>query len=187
MKKILLIVAASLLTVSAFAQPKFAHVNFAELVQLMPEADSARAAMEASNKEIQETYQAMVEEYQSKYAAYQQKAESWTPAIRESKEKELQGIVSRITEFENSIQNDLAQQQQTLMAPIQKKASDAVNAIAKKNGYIYVFDRSSILYIDESQSVDITAEARKALNIPEGRTIESLQQELAAKAATAQQ
>lgn len=50
MKKIFLIVATSLLSLAAVAQPKFAHVNFAELVQLMPEADAARAALDASNK-----------------------------------------------------------------------------------------------------------------------------------------
>ena len=131
MKKILLIAAASLLSVAAFAQLKVAHVNFAELVQLMPEADTARAAMEASSKEAQETYTAMVEEYNTKYSAYQQKASSWTPAIRESKEKELQGIITRINEFDQSIQAELQQQQQLLMAPIQKKAMDTVNQLAK--------------------------------------------------------
>jgi hypothetical protein len=34
--------------------------------------------------------------------------------------------------------------------------------------------------------IDLTAEARTALNIPEGRTLEQLQQELAAKAQAAQ-
>ncbi len=186
MKKIILIAATSLLSIAAFAQPKFAHVNYAELVQLMPEADEARAAMEASNKEVQETYTAMVEEYNTKFATYQQKQSSWTPAVRETKEKEIQGIVSRIQEFEQSIQSELQQQQQTLMAPIQKKANDVVKALAKEGGYIYVFDVNSPLYIDETQSVDLTPAARKALNIPEGRTIESLQQELAAKAASEQ-
>ena len=60
MKKILLIAATALVAISAAAQPKFAHVNFSELVQLSPEADKARATMAASSKEAQETYQAMV-------------------------------------------------------------------------------------------------------------------------------
>lgn len=187
MKKILLVAAASLIALSAAAQPKFAHVNFAELVQLMPESDAARDALEASNKEVQETYRAMVEEYQSKYSTYQQKSGTWSQSIRESKEKELQSIVQRIQEFEQSIESDMAQQQQQLMAPIQKKAMDTVNDLAKKGGYVYVFDKNSVLYIDETQSTDLTPAARKALNIPAGRTIESLQQELAAKAAAAQQ
>ena len=183
MKKVIMLAVASLFAFSAVAQPKFAHVNFAELVQLMPEADEARTALEASNKEIQETYTAMVEEYNSKYAVYQQKAETWTPAVRQSKEKELQGIVSRISEFESSIERELAQQQQTLMAPIQKKAIDTVNKLAKEGGYIYVIDVNGALYIDDTQSIDLTPAARKILGIPEGRTLESLQQELAAKAA----
>ena len=183
MKKIFLIVATSLLSLAAVAQPKFAHVNFAELVQLMPEADAARAALDASNKEIQETYSAMVEEYQTKYTAYQQKASTWTPAIRESKEKELQGIVTRIQEFEQSIQTDLQQQQQTLMAPIYEKARKVVEELAKAGSYIYVFDVNSMLYYDATQSTDLTPAARKAINIPEGRTLETLQAELQAQQA----
>lgn len=182
MKKIITIVAVSLLAVTAFAQPKFAHVNFAELVQLMPESDEARATMQASSTEAQETYQAMVEEFQSKYQTYSQKAATWTPAIRETKEKELTEIQSRIQTFEQSIQSELAQQQQTLMAPIQQKANETVQKLAKEGGFVYVFDVSTLLYFDPSQSVDLTPVARKALGIKEGRTLETLQQELAAQA-----
>ena len=49
MKKILLIAAMAFVSAAGFAQNKFAHVNFTELVQLMPEADEARATMTASS------------------------------------------------------------------------------------------------------------------------------------------
>lgn len=182
MKKIVLIAAAAFGAFTCFAQPKFAHVNMTELVQLMPEMDQARTAMNASSKEAQDTYQAMVEEFNSKYSQYQQKASTWTPVIRESKEKELGEIQQRIQEFQESVQAELQQQQQQLMAPIQKKAQETVSNIAKAAGYIYVFDISTILYLDPAQSTDITAEARKALGIPEDRTLESLQAELQAQA-----
>ena len=123
----------------------------------------------------------MVEEYQAKYTTYSQKASTWTTAIRESKEKELMEIQQRIQDFDQSIQKELTEMQQMLMAPIQKKAMDTVNALAKDGGYIYVFDKTSILYIDEAQSTDLTPAARKALGIPEGRTLETLQQEIAAR------
>jgi hypothetical protein len=42
------------------------------------------------------------------------------------------------------------------------------------------------LYLDDKQTVDLTQEARKALNIPEGRTLESLQKELQAQQAAQQ-
>ena len=182
MKKILLVAALAAMSVAGFAQNKFAHVNFSELVQLMPEADQARATMDASSKEARETYQAMADEFNTKYQQYQQKANTWTPAIRESKEKELADIQQRIQEFEQTVQAELQQQQQQLMAPIYKKAQDTIEDLAKKGGYVFVFDKGSALYIDPAQSDDLTAAARKVLGIPEGRTMESLQAELQAQA-----
>lgn len=88
MKKVILIAAAALMTLSASAQNlKFAHVNFNELVMLQPAADSARAQLAASQQDAQDTFKSMQDEFQAKYTQYQQKVNTWTPAIRESKEK----------------------------------------------------------------------------------------------------
>lgn len=188
MKKIIVVIAAAALAaVAANAQSyKFAHVNFQELVQLMPEMDSARVQLDAASKEAQETLQAMAQELNNKYSQYEQKSAEWSAAIRQSKERELSEIQSRIQDFQQSIQQELNQLQNQLMAPIYQKAQEAVTAIAKAAGYIYVFDNSQVLYVDTAQSTDITPSARESLNIPEDRTLESLQQELQAQAAAAQ-
>ncbi len=187
MKKIIIILAAALVGFSATAQNlKFAHVNFQELVQLMPEMDSARVQSEVASREAQETYQAMVAEFQSKYQQFEQKQATWTPAVLESKQKELGEIQNRIQEFEQAIQQDMQQMQNTLMAPIYQKAQETVTKMAKASGYIYVFDASNILYIDATQSTDLTKEARKVLGIADDKTMESLQAELQAKAQQAQ-
>ena len=112
MKKIFLIAAMAVASVAASAQDfKFGYVDFTELVQLMPEADSARVKTEAASLEAQETYQSMVEEYQTKGQQFQQKQATWTPAIRESKAAELQQIEYRIQEFQQAAQQDLQQLQ----------------------------------------------------------------------------
>lgn len=183
MKKIILVAVAAVLTLSASAQSlKFAHVNYTELVQLTPDADAARAKLNAQSKEIDETYQSMVEEFNTKYSQYQQKAESWTEAVRKSKESELSEIQQRIQEFQQTAQQELSQSQTELMAPIQQKALETVTKLAKEGGYVYVFEVGSLLYVDPSKSTDLTPAARKALGIPEGRTLESLQKELQAQA-----
>ena len=182
MKKIVITAVMAFLGAAAFAQPKFAHVNYAELVQLCPEADSARTTMTASSNEAQATYQAMVEEFNAKYEEYQSKAGTWTTSIRQTKEQELTDIQQRIQQFSQNVDVELQQQQQQLMAPIYEKALNAVKDLAKAGGYIYVFDVNSLLYYDAAQSTDLTPEARKVLNIPEGRTLESLQAELQAQA-----
>ena len=181
MKKILLIAAMALVSSFGFAQ-KFAHVNTTELVQLCPEADQARATMTAASQEAQDTYQAMVDEFQSKYQQYQQKSSTWTATIKESKEKELTEIQQRIQEFSQNVQMELQQREQELYAPIYEKVNNTIKDLAKKGNYIYVFDAAGILYIDPAQSTDLTPDARKVLNIPADRTLESLQQELQAQA-----
>ena len=187
MKRIILIAAAVFVSLAASAQDfKFGYVDFTEVIQLMPEMDSARVQIDAASAEAQETYQAMVEEFQSKYQQFEQKQASWTPAIRESKAAELQQIEGRIQEFQQAIQQDLQQLQNSLQAPIYEKAQKAVNELAKAKGLAFVFEKNSLLYVDPAQGVDLTAEGRVALNIPEGRTLETLQAELQAKAMAAQ-
>ena len=180
MKKIILFAATALLSLSLSAQGKFAYVNFNELVMLMPEADAARATMNAASKEADENYRSMLEEVQAKYAEYQQKQASWTPAVRETKEKELGDFQNRIQEFQQSIQQELQQKQNELMEPIYKKANETVEKLAKAGGYLFVFDVSQYLYVDAAQCKDLTPDARKQLGIAEGRTLETLQQELQA-------
>ena len=187
MKKIFVIAAVALMSLTASAQElKWAYVDFNELVMLMPEMDSARATMEENQKTNEEILVAMYDEYQAKYQQYQQKQATWTPAIRESKEKEIMEIQSRLEQTQQSLQQEMQQLQQNLQAPIYEKAQNTVNELAKANGIAFVFEKSSMLYMDPAQGINLTPDARKALNIPEGRTLESLQAELQAKAQAAQ-
>ena len=186
MKRILLIAAVTLMSVAASAQDfKWAYVDFNEIVMLMPEMDEARATMEENQKTNEEILVAMYDEYQTKMQQYQQKAETWTPAIRESKEKEIMEIQSRLEQTQQSLQQELQMLQQNLQAPIYEKAENAVSELAKAKGIALVFEKASLLYLDPAQGIDLTPEARKTLNIPADRTIESLQAELQAKAQAA--
>ena len=186
MKKIFIIAAMALMTLSASAQ-KIGRVNFSELVQLMPEADEARATLQAISKEADETLQSMYEEYQTKMNQYQQKQATWTPAIKESKEKELMEIQNRLQESQQTFQQEIQQKQNELMAPIYEKAQNTIKELAKGQALTAVFDASSALYFAEATTVDLTPAARKALNIAEGRTLQSLQEEIQAQAASQQQ
>ena len=188
MKKIILIAVMAVMSVAASAQNlKFGYVNFNEIVMLMPEMDAARATMEENQKTNEEILMSMYQEYQTKMQDYQAKAATWTSAIRESKEKDLMDIESRLQRTQQSLQQEMQQLQSSLQAPIYEKAQTTVQEIAKAQGLAFVFEESSLLYIDPAQGVNLTTEARKALNIPEGRTLEALQAELEAKAMAAQQ
>ena len=187
MKKMFLIAAMAVMSVAAGAQDlKFAFVDFNEVIMLMPEMDQARATLEENQKTNEEILMAMYEEYQTKAQQFQQKASTWTPAIRESKEKEIMDIQARLEQTQQSLQQEMQQLQNSLQAPIYEKAQNKVNELAKAKGIAAVFEKGSLLYVDPAQLVDLTPEARTALDIPADRTLESLQAELQAKAQAAQ-
>jgi outer membrane protein len=187
MKKMFLIAAMAVMSVAAGAQDlKFAFVDFNEVIMLMPEMDQARATLEENQKTNEEILMAMYEEYQTKAQQFQQKASTWTPAIRESKEREIMDIQARLEQTQQSLQQEMQQLQNSLQAPIYEKAQNTVNEIAKSKGIAAVFEMGSLLYVDPAQLINLTAEARVALNIPEDRTLETLQAELQAKAQAAQ-
>ena len=187
MKRFFLIAAMAVMSVAATAQEiKWAYVDFSEVIMLMPEMDEARATLEENQKTNEEILMAMYEEYQTKAQQFQQKAETWTPAVREVKEKEIMEIETRLQQTQQSLQQEMQQLQQNLQAPIYEKAQNTVNELAKAKGVAFVFDKTSLLYIDPAQGVDLTPEARTALGIPADRTMETLQAELQAKAQAAQ-
>lgn len=170
MRKIALLVLLFLgVGVAANAQNfKFGHINTQELVSLMSEMDSARVKLEAYRVELVETMEGMQQEYTTKYNEYTKKESTWTPAIREAKEKEIQEMIQRLQQFEQSAQQEMQQMQQLLMAPVYQKAQEAINKVAKENAMTYVFDTSagSIIYMDETVSVNILPLAKKELGIP---------------------
>ena len=90
-------------------------------------------------------------------------------------------IQSRLEQTQQSFATEINQLQQELQAPIVEKAQNTVNELAKAKGVAVVLEKGSVIFIDPAQCVDLTPEARKALNIPEGRTLETLQAEMMAK------
>lgn len=170
MRKILLIVSVAFLSMGmVFAQDmKFGHINMQEVVFLMDETDSARVQMEKYNKEIQDTYNAMLSEYQEKMATYQQMGANWSPAVRQAKEREIVDLENRLQQYQASAQQDMQVMQQQLMAPIQQKAIEAVGKVAKASNLIYVFDISTgaIPYFNEAMSKDVTVQVKDELKIP---------------------
>ena len=160
------------MSVAASAQNfKWAYVDFNELVMLMPEMDSARATMEENQKTNEEILVAMYDEYQAKYQQYQQKQATWTPAIRESKEKEIMEIQSRLEQTQQSLQQEMQQLQQTLFAPVYEKASKAIEKIGANGSFTYIIDLSAgALIYKGTSSIDLLPEAKKELGIPADKT-----------------
>ena len=174
---------------TSFAQTtvKFGRINSEELIALMPERDSAFIKLDKLQKELQENMEALQNEFQTKYATYQQKQATWTAALLETKQRELQDLQSRYDQLRQSAPQDFQTEQQKLLTPVYQKANETIKALGKENGCAFVFDLSTgaIPYFDEAQSIDLLPLARKKLGIPADKVPMQINPQPAEQAATA--
>ena len=168
---IALCVFAAVFTASAQTAPKFGHINMQEIIFLMDETDSARAELDKFSADMQATYSAMVEELRTKYATYEQMSANWTPSVLSTKQQEIQDLESRLQQYQQNAQNQL-------MAPIQQKATEALNKVAKANGLVCVFEETVTPYIDAAQCMDLTDQVRTELGISPDKTLPQAQSQM---------
>jgi outer membrane protein len=158
------------LPMGVFAQNlKFGHINAQEIITAMPEFTKAQADIQALDKQLTTELQRTQEEFNRKYQEFQQAvAKDSLPAnIAERRQKELQDMMQNQEAFQQSAQQQMQEAQQKAMAPIYKKLDDAIKTVGQAEGVIYVFDlaRTPIPYINESQSINLTAKVKAQLGI----------------------
>ncbi|HIZ87363.1 MAG TPA: OmpH family outer membrane protein [Candidatus Coprenecus pullistercoris] len=182
MKRIIVLAAGVFMAafVASAQNVKFGHINMQEVIYLMDETDSARVEMEKFSMDMQATFNAMKEEFDTKYRTYQQMGANWTPSVLAAKEQELSDLQNRLVQYEQNANIDMNNLQQQLMAPIVQKANAAVEKIGKLKGLIYVFDISSgaVIYADTAQSMDLTVDVKTELGIPLDKTLPQAQPQM---------
>ena len=160
MKSVFKICVLGILLLSAgFANaqtPKFGHIDFQGLIQLMPERTAAEKQFTAYQKELEDALGIMQKEFQGKYLAYTTKKDSLSETVRKMKEEDLNAMNERIQTYQSSAQQQLQTKQSELLKPVIDKADKAVKEVGAEKGLIYVFDMSlrTILY-NSKESLDI--------------------------------
>ena len=164
MKKTFVLLMAVFLfgTSTTFAQ-KYGHVNANDIFLAMPGADTLQTALQAYQTELETEYNNMYTELQTKYEKFNREAGTMSTAVRQLREKELSDLQERISIFEQSLQELMQQRQIELMTPFQDKILEAIQAVAKENGYAYIFDSKNLLYSDGGD--DVSGLVKKKLGI----------------------
>jgi outer membrane protein len=164
-----LIIFLALLGQSATAQNfKFGHINSEELIQALPEFDSATVKLEKFRKELVNALELMSVELNNKNEAYNKESKNLTDLVKQTKEQEIVDMQRRIQEFQANAQQQLQDKQAELFQPIMAKVEKAVKEVGKENGFVYVFNigqGSPLLFFDETKSTNVMALAKAKLGI----------------------
>ena len=169
MKKAIKLTLAVVLVMGAtslFAQ-KFGRINTQEIIMAMPETKTMQENMDTFAKELSDNIETMNVEFNTKLQDFQKNYNTFSDAIKEVKEKELNDMQTRTREFQERAQQDYQKKQNELLAPIIDKAKSAIDKVAAAGGFLVVFDTSpgSLAYFDEAPLTDVAPAVKKELGI----------------------
>lgn len=165
MKKLILML-VMFAPLAAFAQnPKFGHINSQEVMASMPEFIKARGEIEATAKQYENDLKAMQEELQRKADEYDKTKSTMNETKQKETETSLMELNQKIQQAYQDNSQALQKAQQEKMTPITTKLVEAIKAVGKAGGYVYIMDLSAgIPYISDTLSKDVTAEVKAELN-----------------------
>ncbi len=162
MKKLLMMLML-LAPMAAFAQ-KFGHINAQELLAQRPEFIKARGEVEAAAKQYDNDLKAMQEELQRKAEEYDKTKSTMNETKQKETEQNLMTLQQKIQQAYQDNSQAMQKLQQEKISPITDRLVNAIKAVGKAGGYVYIMDvTSGVPYISETLSKDVTAEVKAEL------------------------
>lgn len=149
---------------SASAQ-KFGYVDAQQILMQMPDVDSLQSKLQAFFTDLNSQLEAMQVEYNKKLEEYQKSSATLSDAVKRDRERELQGLLQRIQEFQQQAQVDIQAKEQELTKPLMDKIEAAIAKVSKANSIVAVFNVNFLEYFDPSVLVDVTPLVKTELNI----------------------
>ncbi|MGB3547214.1 MAG: OmpH family outer membrane protein [Saprospiraceae bacterium] len=158
MKQLITLAAFTLLLSGQLVAQKYGHLNFGNLVSVMPDTEKAQADLQAFEAQLEKQGEEMVAKFQAEYEVFVTEVNGGdlTPKAQQVRQEELQKKQQAIAAFEQKASTDLEKKRNELLGPIIKKAQDAIAKVSKANGYQLVFDTSvfnAVLFTQESDDL----------------------------------
>ncbi len=144
------------------AQTKVAHLNFDELISVMPKTKALEADLEKLKKNYDEEIKVADAALKTKLTKYNEEAKSQTQAENQKRAQEVQAEEQKIYSSIQAANEDLQQRKVEGLNPIIEEARKAVTAVAKEKGFAYVIDASTLLVAD---GTDLMADVKAKLGI----------------------
>ena len=143
---------------------KFGKVNTQTIMQALPDVARANGELEALQKQKEKDLKLMQDEFQRKADEYQKGQSTMNATAKQQKETELQGLQQKIQQAYQDNSQAMQKLQQEKISPITDRLVNAIKAVGKAGGYVYIMDvTSGVPYISETLSKDVTAEVKAEL------------------------
>ena len=170
MKQVLTAIAiVGLLTFSSAvnAQVKIGYINVDNVIALMPETAKLDSLLERYQTDsINPQYAQIVQLYQYKDSVYKDSLHPAPAAVKKQIEQELPVLINQIQNWQQIVNQALEGKQNEILAPLYRKAYDAIRAVAKEKGYTHVVTKDSLLVAPDADDMLAPVAAKLKLKLP---------------------
>lgn len=147
---------------------KYGHCNLGSLIAQMPETKSADSELETFQKQLVAKGEEMATKFQANYTAFVTEAQegNLTPKQQQERQTALQTEQQAILSYEQEITQKVNEKREELLKPLFDKATEAIKAVAKENGYVMIFDTSvfnAVLFATDADDVMPLVKAKLGL------------------------
>jgi outer membrane protein len=160
-----LVVFAAFLSIAATAQTsatisKVGYADVEYILAQLPSAIQLEQHLKTLEADLVKNYQKNEADFKAKYDEFAkaEKAGTLLPAIRDNTIRELQMMEDNLMKFGQDIEKTLKDREEVLSMPIFKSIGEAIDAVAKENGYTLILNTKAsgiaiILSVDPGTNV----------------------------------
>lgn len=165
LKKILLAALFLMPTALISAQEiKLGYVNATEIMMMMPEISDYEKQMADFNEQNKKFLEDMQKEINDKYLKLEQEKATLSQSILSVREQEIIEMQRRLETTYQTLMSEGEKKQQELIKPIQEKLLAAIEAVGKKNNFLYIFTQETILFKSD-KAINVAPLVKKELGL----------------------
>lgn len=132
---------------------KIGYISADEIIQLMPEAAAVQTQLDQFQQSLYQNAQEKQTALNDAIQKFMKDSATMSASLKEVKRSDLQKQSQELAGENQRIQDQFAQKRQELSAPIQKKLQDAIEAVAKENGYTYVMPKEALIVMPPTSDI----------------------------------
>ena len=128
-------------------QPQhFGYLSYNDVMKAMPEYEQAMKSIEELKATYDQEMTRAEQEFSKKFAEYVDGQKSFPENIMLKRQKELQQLMEQSMQFKKEAQELLTNAEAELLAPVNEKLQEAINAVGKTRKYAYVLNTDANAY-----------------------------------------
>lgn len=162
MKKTIFIIALFLGAIVSNAQ-KIGHMNSGNFLAQLPEVARADSGLVLYQKDLMLTGDTLAKAFEVEYKVFVEAYNAGTLSQQQTQKRqaELQKQQQTLQTYAQQVDERVANLRRQLLQPILTKLDEAIRAIAKENGYSFIFDTSTGGSLFAAESDDVTPLVKK--------------------------